>query len=95
MVRSGRKTRNHLRVDAEDEPVVALGREARGYKMKKPTNPLPSDIRYGGFLALPILAAFQGQSNVVTPSSLAFRVGLAEPLASWGQSTPFTRMGVC
>ncbi len=51
--------------------------------MKKPTNPLPSDLRYGGFLVLPILAAFQGQSNVVTPNSLALRAGLAEPLASW------------
>ncbi len=61
--------------------------------MKKPTNSLPSDIRYGGFLVLPILAAFEGQSNVVTPSSLALRAALAEPLASWAIYA-IHRMGV-
>lgn len=61
--------------------------------MKKLTNPLPSDIRYGGFLVLPILAAFEGQSNLVNPSSLAFRAGLAEPLASWAIYA-LHRMGV-
>ena len=61
--------------------------------MKKPTNPLHPDIRYGGFLVLPILAAFEGQSNLVTPSNLAFRKGLAEPLASWAIYA-IHRMGV-
>lgn len=51
--------------------------------MKKPTNPLPLNLCYGGFLVLPLLKAFEGQSNVVTPGSLPLRTGLAEPLESW------------
>lgn len=51
--------------------------------MKKPTDPLPLDLRYGGFLVLPILSAFEDLSNVVTPGVLPLRTGLAEPLEAW------------
>jgi hypothetical protein len=51
--------------------------------MKKPTEPLPTDLRFGGYLVLPVLKAFENLANSVSPGHLCFRSGLSEPLSSW------------
>jgi hypothetical protein len=51
--------------------------------MKKPTEPLPTDLRFGGYLVLPVLKAFENLANSVSPGRLCFRSGLSEPLSSW------------